>query len=71
MARKTGKGIGIHRTIYFPVDIITTMGIAMAATKEPRFNRFVNEAVAYYCNVVLDREKEGELNNGKGEASED
>ena len=65
MARKITKGVGIHRTIYFPVDIITTMGIAMAATKEPRFNHFVTEAVAYYCNAVLDREQEGAMNDGE------
>lgn len=67
MARKTIKGIGIHRTIYFPIDLVSAMGIAMATVKEPRFNRFVTDAVRYYCSEVLDRDKEGEMIHGKEE----
>lgn len=66
MSRPVSKGMGIHRTIYFPIEMVQQMGAAMAAKGEPTFNRFVCDAVKEYCDLVLMREKEG-AEHGKEE----
>lgn len=66
MSRPVSKGMGIHRTIYFPIEMVQQMGSAMAVTGESTFNRFICDAVREYCDLVLMRDKEA-ADNGKEE----
>ena len=66
MSRPVSKGMGIHRTIYFPIEMVKQMGSAMAVTGESTFNRFICDAVREYCDLVLMRDKEA-AENGKEE----
>lgn len=69
MSRPTSKGTGMYRTIYFPVELLSVMGPAMAATRQPVFNQFIGEAVRYYCEQVLTNEnmgKEAATNESEG-----
>lgn len=65
MSRTVSKGMGIHRTIYFPIEMVSRIGSAMAVTGESTFNRFICDAVREYCDLVLMHDKEAAADNGK------
>ena len=60
MSRPVSKGIGIHRTIYIPIDLVYRMGKAMASVSEQVVNKFVCMAIEHYCEEI-------ELNESMGE----
>lgn len=59
MSRKPTKGIGIHRTIYLPIELVSEIGHGMDAVKDPVFNHFICEAVRVYCEEIRLHDQEG------------
>lgn len=66
MSRPITKGTGAYKTIYFPVELLSVMGPAMAATQQPVFNQFIGDAVRYYCEYVLNNEQMSKEASGNG-----